>query len=237
MKGFLAFLLVLAPFAIPVIITGEEVAAAIGFVIYAIIILGYILWRKTPAYKKRQEKLAEEQKAREAELAEIRACYSFNKDKGVFTLKKRSPLLSKVVQIKDSSDVYIKYEPVKLHIGAATVGGVTTGGAYTTGGYNYIAAEKKNGLCTLECGGEIIRKIKLSDTLYSEASKSIVSDYLDEKAKQISVIDDVRLDEYERRQALENFKTQGYVGNTAANRGKPTLEKGMKILDWITTEE
>ena len=237
MKTFLMFLLVLAPFTIPVLITGEVVASAIGLVIYAIIILGYILWRKTPAYKKRQEKLAEEQKAREAELAKIRSLYSFNKENGLFVLKERSPLLSKVVQIKDSSDIYIKYEPVKLHIGAATVGGVTTGGAYTTGGYNYIAAEKKNGLCTLECGGERIKKIKLSDTLYREASKSIVADYLDEKAQQISVIDDVRLDEYERQQALENFKTQGYVGNKAAHAGHPTLEKGLKILDWLTTEE
>ena len=36
---------------------------------------------------------------------------------------------------------------------------------------------------------------------------------------------------------LDNYKTQGYVGNEFAHRGYPTLEKGLKIMDWLTNED
>ena len=237
LKAFIPFVVIMLPFVIPVFITGEEVSSAFGLLFYGLVFLAYRLWKKTPSYQKKKAKQDEEQKEREAELAKLNELYSFNKDTGVFAISKRSPLLAKVIPLKDSSDIFIAYEPVKLHVGAATVGGVTTGGAYTTGGYNYISGEKKNGLCTLECDGVVIRKILLPSTLWQKAKDSIIASYLNENKQQIDVVEDVRLDAIERQFALNSFKTQGYVGNKAAHAGYPTLTKGLKIMDWLTTED
>lgn len=237
LKAFVPFVVIMLPFVIPIFITGEEIAAAFGLVFYGLVYLAYRLWKKTPSYQKKKAKQEAEQREREMELAELNTLYTFNQETGVFTLLKRSPLLAKVIQIKDSSDIFIAYKPVTLHVGAATVGGVTTGGAYTTGGYNYISGEKKNGLCTLECDGVVIRKIQLTYTLWQKAKDSIVASYLNEETRQLDVVNDVRLDAIERQFALNSLKTQGYVGNKAAHAGYPTITKGLKIMDWLTTED
>lgn len=230
--AFLMFLLFLSPLVIGIWVF-DNIIVAFGFWVLCIgaVIGVYYLYTKTPAYQKKKA-------AREAEKAELDSLLSFDKETGVLTLHKRSPLVAKFINIRESNDVFVKYEPVKLHVGAATVGGVTTGGAFTTGGYNYIGAEKKNGLCTLEYGtnGDRIRKIQLSSEDFADAKQSIIADYLNSEKQQIDVIVDVVLDEWERKQALENYKTTGYVGNQAAHLGKPTLEKGLKIMDWLKTE-
>lgn len=229
---FLIFLIFLSPLIIGMFVFDSFVVAALFWFLCLGVVIGvYYLYTKTPAYQKKKA-------AREAEKAELDSLVSFDKETGVLTLHKRSPLIAKLIQIRESQDVFIKYEPEKLHVGAVTVGGVTSGGAYTTGGYNYISAEKKNGLCTLEYGanGGRIRKIQLSPTDYLDAAQSIIADYLDSEKQQIDVIVDVWVDQWQKELELMNFKTTGYVGNEAANRGKPTLEKGMKIMDWLTTE-
>lgn len=229
---FLIFLIFLSPLIIGMFVFDSFVVAALFWFLCLGVVIGvYYLYTKTPAYQKKKA-------AREAEKAELDSLVSFDKETGVLTLHKRSPLIAKLIQIKESHDVFIKYEPEKLHVGAVTVGGVTSGGAYTTGGYNYIAAEKKNGLCTMEYGinGDWIRKIQLSPADFADATQSIIADYLDSETQQIDVIIDIQLDQWERELALMNYKNTGYIGNKAANRGKPTLEKALKIMDWLTTE-
>ena len=230
--AFLIFLLFLSPLVIGFFVTDSFLAAfGIWVACIAIVIGIYYLYTKTPAYQRKKAAL-------EAKKKELESLVSFNKETGVLTVHKRSALLANLIKIQESNDIYVKYEPIKLHVGAATVGGVTTGGAYTTGGYNYISAEKKNGLCSLRYGadGELIRKIQLVQEDYQEAVQSIIADYLNAEKQQIDVVLDVQLDEFERTQALSNYKTQGYVGNKAAHKGYPTLEKGLKIMDWLTTE-
>lgn len=230
--AFLMFLLFLSPLIVGFFVTDSFFAAfGIWIACIAVVIGIYYLYTKTPAYQKKKA-------AREAEKAELDSLLSFDKETGVLTLHKRSPLIARFINIRESNDVFVKYEPVKLHVGAATVGGVTTGGAFTTGGYNYIGAEKKNGLCTLEYGtnGDRIKKIQLSIEDFTEAKQSIIADYLNLEKQQIDVIVDAMLDEWERQQALISYKTTGYVGNQAAHLGKPTLEKALKIMDWLTTE-
>ena len=229
---FLIFLAFLLPLIIGIFVFDDMIIALVFFVLFWGVVIGiYYLYTKTPSYQKKKADL-------EAKKKELESLVSFNKETGVLTLHKRSALLANLIKIQESNDIYVKYEPIKLHVGAATVGGVTTGGAYTTGGYNYISAEKKNGLCSLRYGadGELIRKIQLVQEDYQEAVQSIIVDYLNAEKQQIDVVLDIQLDEFERMQALANYKTQGYVGNKAAHKGYPTLEKGLKIMDWLTTE-
>ena len=89
-------------------------------------------------------------------------------EKGELHIKQRSPELSKVVRIENDVDAVVKYEPPKLHIGAATVGGVTTGGAYTTGGYKYMAGTEKNGKYKLTYLGSTIFEISMPSDLSVE---------------------------------------------------------------------
>ena len=210
MNQFLGFLLVLAPFVIPVFITGEVAASAFGLLFYGLLFLIHHLWEKSPSGQKAAQdaKLAREQreKEQEAELAKLNALYSFNPDTGVFTVKKRSNLLRKVIKIEDSYDVSVKHEPLKLHVGAVTVGGVTTGGTYTTGGYDYMSVGNKNGLCTFKCGENIIGTIQLSPFLLQSAKESSISVFLTEETRTINV-------------------------------RRATIAKGQKILNWLTTEE
>lgn len=229
---FLIFLLFLSPLIIGIFVFDSVIVAVLFWLLCLGVFIGVrYLYTKTPTYQKKKA-------ARKAEKAELDSLVSFDKETGVLTLHKRSPLIAKLIQIRESKDFFIKYEPEKLHVGAVTVGGVTSGGAYTTGGYNYISEEKKNGLCTLEYGtnGDRIRKIQLSPTDYIAAAQSIIADYLNSEKQQIDIIVDVRVDQWQQEQELRNFKTTGYFGNEAANRGKPTLEKGLKIMDWLTTE-
>lgn len=232
MKGFFVFLLFLAPLIVGFFITGNWLAA-FGIWIGCLVLFGVgnMLYRKTPAYKKKQDE-------RESEQKELDSLGVFDDKTGIYTLYKHSPLLTNIIHITESKDFNIKYEPEKIHIGAATVGGVTTGGAYTTGGYNYIDQTKKNGLCSMVYGENqiLIRKIKLSDADFEKAKKSMIKYYLNLDSHMIDVVVDVKLSQEEGQKMLENYKTQGYVGNEFAHSGYPTLEKGHKIMDWLIKE-
>ena len=161
---------------------------------------------------------------------------SYSKDTYTLTLIKRDPLIAKAVKITDARDYSIKYEPEKIHIGAVTVGGVTTGGAYTTGGYNYVAGSHKNGLCNLYYVDQLISKIQLSDELYEQAINSDIAPFVND-AKQIEVISSVPISEQEAQLAIDNMKSTGYAGNDFLNKGRPTKEKCVRIMNWMTTAE
>ncbi len=161
---------------------------------------------------------------------------SYDEKTGTLTVSKRDVKIAKALKIIDAKNYTIKYEPEKLHIGAVTVGGVTTGGTYTTGGYNYIADSQKNGLCRLEYLEKVVNQIQLSDELYQQAQKSDIAPFLN-SAKQIEVKKFVQMSEKELQSAINNMKTTGYAGNNFANKGLPTKEKCIMIMDWLTHPE
>lgn len=132
-----------------------------------------------------------------------------------------------VIKIEDSYYIYTKYEPEKLHIGAASVGGVTTGGAYKTGGYNYIAASSKSGTCYLQYDGHIIVHIKLTDEMFKDAQKSSIAPYLDDAQKCINVHNPVQRSTSELMMSLKNIQSTGNAGNDF--RGYPSREKCEQI--------
>lgn len=142
--------------------------------------------------------------------------------------------LAKAIKIVDDKDAVVKYEPKKIHIGAATVGSVTTGGVYTTGGFNYLAGTAKNGLYRLEFAGKMITKINVSPRLRSTVRNSVVSKYLDNSCN-ICVVDDVFLSENEQREVITSLNASSglNVGN-AGKKGYPSFEKCVEIMNWLS---
>ncbi|MED9968649.1 MAG: hypothetical protein UFA98_01365 [Ruminococcus sp.] len=154
-------------------------------------------------------------------------------ENGTLEITNRNPAISKFVKIKADSDAIVKYEPVKLHIGSATVGGVTTGGAYTTGGYNYLAGKKKNGKYILTAFGETIFRIQLNDEQYLSAKQSKISKYLNDK-HQIEVIVNVYITDEELKSMIQNLQKSSYLnGGETMKKGYPSYEKCKYIRDWL----
>ena len=152
---------------------------------------------------------------------------------GTLEITNRNPAISNFVKIKSDSDAIVKYEPVKLHIGSATVGGVTTGGAYTTGGYNYLAGEKKNGKYKLSAFGETIFRIQLNDEQYFSAKQLEIAKYLNDN-HQIQVVDPTHLTAAEAQSVINNLKQSSYLyGGESLKRGFPSYEKCVEIMDWL----
>lgn len=158
---------------------------------------------------------------------------SMNQDNGVLTLHRRGKELASILKIKDDHNAYITYTPVKVHIGAVSVGGVTTGGVYTTGGdrmYNSYSS----GYYILEVNGTMIRTIRLSEELRSQAVSSPISEFLSEG--DIVVVQNQKLSGAEAK-----FLAGGEANLMAAmatgmlKQGYPSKEKCMKIMDWLTT--
>ena len=170
----------------------------------------------------------------EAQMNYSKESRLFSVDGSLLRLKKRCATLNRQLKMQAAENLTIAYEEEKLHIGAVTVGGVTTGGAYTTGGYNYIAASEKNGKFMLVCGDTVIRRIALTDELVTAVQNSPAAQGLDREAKQIIVIEDVELMEFEREELLHNMKTKGFAGNKYATRGYPDEEKCRTIFNWLT---
>ena len=156
---------------------------------------------------------------------------SYDKNTRVLTVKRRSTLIAHLITLEENHDVNVKYEPLKLHVGAVTNGGVTSGGAFTTGGYNYIDSARKNGLCTMYYRGSSVRSIQLTSEMYEAASRSAISRYLDSSEQQIIV--EHQREKFVLDHGVEQYQKTGYIGNIAANDGKPTVEKGMMILEWL----
>lgn len=241
MKMTIMLLLIVLLIAVPfgavfygvLVMTGNLALALVAS--FAVLVLIWVLFRlrtKTPRYKAKQAAA----KALEDELQSIT---SYDKDTKTLVVTKRSPILAKCIQIEKNKNYYVKYEPKKVHIGSATVGGVTTGGMYTTGGYNYVSHTENNGLCELVYGAARLRinSIQLLGYLFEEAKTSNISSYLNDYTKQIVVHEEIKLDRLDKEMLLNNLSTTGYVGNEFANRGAPTLEKAMLIMDWLTEEE
>lgn len=153
------------------------------------------------------------------------------------SITKRSQNFSKLIHIVNDKNISVSYEPVKLHVGAATVGGVTTGGAYTTGGYNYISGVQNSGKYHLEYIGQTIKTIELSDELYLQAQKnSKIASYI-HQPKRITVIEDAKLTDTEARMLLAGIQRTGVAGSEFAYRGHPDFEKCRIILDWLCNPE
>lgn len=166
--------------------------------------------------------------------------YFYDAKSGVLTLKKRSPQLADYVIISADKDVSAIYNPVKVHIGGATVGGVTTGGVYTTGGNYSVSSVKKSGYYPLLCkyGGEMIKKIAIPKEEIINAKKSSISQYFNAERAVISVIDDIEFSDYERVANLNTFTmTGGFSLDKSAKRGYPSYEKSLSILNWICNKE
>lgn len=156
---------------------------------------------------------------------------------GTLTFTNRNPAIAKVVKIKTDSDAIVKYEPVKIHIGAATVGGITTGGAYTTGGYNYLAGTKENGKYKLTANNQTIFRIQLSETQYLSAKNSNIAKYLNENY-QIQVIENAKLTSDDVKSAFQSLKQTDFLyGGDAIKNGYPSYGKCVEILDWLCGKE
>ena len=211
--------------SIPLLIIG------IGCIVVFLWLL--FIYPKTKAYKKKTEE-AEVKAAAEKEKRD--KLFSFDKENSIINLKARDATIVNYISIIDAVDLNFKYEPEKLHIGAVAVGGVVSGGTYTTGGYYYLDSAKKNGLCIMKYGDELISAIQLTDDLFKQAENSEISQYLDKSTKQIIVRVHERGSLEELQEAMNNLRTTGYAGNTIARKGLPTLEKAAKILKWMAGE-
>ncbi len=154
-------------------------------------------------------------------------------EEGTLEIKERKPEVANVVKIQTDYDAIVKYEPVKLHVGAVTVGEVTSGGAFTTGGYNYLAGTKKNGKYKLTAFGQTIRRIQLSDEQYLSAKQSNIAKYLNDK-HQIEVIVHVYRTDEEMRSMIQNLQKSSYLyGGETMKKGYPSYEKCKEIMDWL----
>lgn len=160
---------------------------------------------------------------------------SLDQDNGVLTLHRRGEELASILKIKDDHNAYITYTPVKVHIGAVSVGGVTTGGIYTTGG-DRVYNSYSSGYYILEVNGTMIRTIRLSDDLRSQAVSSPISEFL--SGWDIVVVQNQRLSSAEAQ-----FLAGGEANLMAAmatgmlKQGYPSKEKCLKIMDWLTTTQ
>ena len=229
MKMIIGAVVFVVPMVICVAIGIDSGMLLFGIGFACLMIYGFFLYRyeNSDAGKKKQAEI-------EAEKKYIESLATYNEVTGELTRHARASELSQVVKVEERKDYTVKHEPTKLHVGAVTVGGVTTGGAYTTGNYNYISNSKKNGLCNLVYipKNKPIKQIILTEELYELAKKSNIAEYLSDK--KIVVIESVTMSYFEQQNALNNLSNTGYVGNQAANAGQPTLEKGHRILNWLT---
>lgn len=58
---------------------------------------------------------------------------------------KRHPLVGSRLKVLERTEFSLRYDPLKIHVGGASVGGVFTGGVYTTGGKTYLQPGKGTG--------------------------------------------------------------------------------------------
>ena len=229
MKKVLAVVAFLVPIIICAAAGIESMILIFGIAFACLLLYAFLIdrYEKSAAGKKKQEEL-------DAEKIFLDSLATYDETTQILTLHARDPQLVKVLKVEERKDFTVKHEPKKLHVGAVTVGGVTTGGAYTTGDYNNISSAKKNGLCDLVYipKGKAVRTINLTEELRDIAKESAVAEFLN--GQQIEVVETVRMNSFEMQSALNSLKNTGYVGSQAANAGHPTLEKGYKILRWLT---
>lgn len=138
--------------------------------------------------------------------------------------------------------------PVKVHVGAATVGGFTTGGAYTTGGgisktsygsgraeliYKHVRKPKENEVLIGTFIDESkVKSIVLSDELAQKARSSEIKEYL--RGNTIRIVEDVKPSNY-FTQLMASGQNLAAVSQLSLEEsaGYPTQEKCQKIIDWL----
>lgn len=145
-------------------------------------------------------------------------------------------------------DTY-NYDPLKVHIGAVTVGGVTSGGVYTTGGKYYakgVSTGRKELVFRRYEEGKMIsyevKRINLSESLAAEARETpVIKEYMVEDA--IEVVRDVEISAYACRM-MEAGMREGLCsgGSLQAStqiqrenaEGYPDEEKCRAIIRWLS---
>lgn len=182
------------------------------------------------------EELKKQKQRKKAE--KMKDILVFNSDTKTLFLKKRCAKIAELVHVTDCHNTKIKYKPLKVHVGSATVGGITTGGAYTTGGYNYYAGATKNGKAYLQFIDTMIKNISLTPELYQAASRSNISDLLNDK-KQIVVETDYVFSNWETEQMYNNMRQCGDADPD--NKFYPLMylptEKIYAVMNWMTQEQ
>lgn len=174
----------------------------------------------------------------------------FRFERGTLYVNKRTVRLEERLEIiKDYTREY-EYDPVKVHVGAATVGGFTTGGAYTTGGH-YIYGDRASGRYLLafktpkpsssrsskpEFEKELVLKVVLSEEAAAQARNSPVRSYLN--GCNIEVVKNWQTSAY---YDLLIKKGQYWEAQTERNRNMteafPSREKCEAIRKWLCDGE
>ena len=169
---------------------------------------------------------------------------SYHESDGSLHLKKRGPFWKDFVKVKKAENVFLGYEPEKLHYGSVTTGGVTSGGFYKTGGYNKFVTTTVPDKYTMkyigrDINGETIRSIVLSEELYKEARNSSIAKYLTPSSNCIVLIGKTHLSQEQANSFVENavnlatntpITSNVYVADKS---GYPSREKCMEILNWM----
>lgn len=166
-------------------------------------------------------------------------------------VEKQNKLFSSVLSTKKHEVSEYKRDPLKVHVGAATVGGVTTGGVYTTGGgisqtdyrdgrveliYKQVRKPKENEvhLSTFIDENEV-ESIVLSAELAEKAKMSAIKEYL--SGNKIRIVEDVKPSNYYTL-LMKSGQTLAAVSqlNLEKSAGYPTKEKCQIIIDWLCEE-
>lgn len=166
-------------------------------------------------------------------------------------VQKQNKLFSSVLSTEKHEVSEYKREPVKVHVGAATVGGVTTGGVYTTGGgisetnyrsgrvkliYKQVQKPKENEvhLSTFISESEV-ESIVLSDELAEKAKQSAIKEYL--FGNTIRVVEHVKPSSY-YTQLMKSGQNLAAISQLKMEKasGYPTKEKCQKIINWLCEE-
>lgn len=190
----------------------------VAAIIVALIII-FLIWI---AHKNEEKTIQKHEK--------IQGYMTYDPTKKEICVIKRGNVFSEILEIKKVVDQVTRYEPEKLHFGAATVGGVTTGGTYKTDGYNYVVGTRETGKYSLVYEKDAVQTIRLPPELIEAAKQSAIKEYVNSSGV-IKVIpptsgsipdylvgktDLAML--YLKEQMLSNY---------------PTREKCQAILDWL----
>lgn len=156
--------------------------------------------------------------------------YAELKSGGILEIKKVTKKVVDNIAMKDAHNVNIAYDPVKLHIGAVSVGGVVSGGAYTTGGKNYVSSIEKSGQVDLTFLDETVFEICFPSEFKSIAKQTEVKRYL-KKNGNISARSNTKLTEVEMRQFL--MEVENYGMSNLVNKSAPSVEQCKCIIDFL----
>lgn len=187
-----------------------------------------------------------------------------NKIKAAEALLKNCKLDGKVLYIDQQNKLFLtvlttkahvvseyKRDPLKIHVGAATVGGVTTGGVYTTGGgisqtdlkdgkveliYKQIDKPKANEVhLTTFISENEVHEIVLSTELAEKAKKSEIKEYL--HGNTIMVVEKIKPSAY-CAQLMKSGQSLAAASQLKLEQseGYPTREKCQAIINWLCGE-